>query len=153
MTTESTITGPEITGAEIRMHRTVAWNETDAAGHNHFTAAFRWMEEAEHQLYRALGFATEVIDRVPRVHIEIDYADRLYFGQPIEVVVGVVRVGSSSCTLAFRVVEESGTVAMRGTYVIVHTASTSTGGAPWPEPLRSALSTPGVHVVRTIADS
>ena len=141
---------PDVSGAQICMHRTVAWNETDAAGHNHFSAAFRWMEEAEHQLYRALGFATDVIDCVPRVHIEIDYADRLYFGQPIEVVVGVIRVGSSSCTLAFQFLEESGAVAIRGSYVIVHTATTSDGAAPWPEPLRAALATPSVHVVRSV---
>ena len=39
-------------GASIEVRRRVAWNETDAAGHNHFTAVFRWIEEAEHSLMR-----------------------------------------------------------------------------------------------------
>lgn len=136
-----------VTGASIRMRRTVAWNETDAAGHNHFSAAFRWMEEAEHRLYRCLGFSADMVDRVPRVHIDIDYKDRLYFGQVIDVHVGVEKVGSSSCTFAFWVTEEDGTVAMSGTYVIVHAASNTQGAAPWPADLRSALAEPGCHDV------
>lgn len=139
-----------VTGASIRMRRTVAWNETDAAGHNHFSAAFRWMEEAEHQLYRCLGLDMQVIDRVPRVHIDIDYKDRLYFGQEIDVHVGVVKVGTSSCTFAFSVEEADGTTAMSGTYVIVHAASTTDGAAPWPPDLRTALTTPSAHTVEFI---
>lgn len=126
-------------GAAIVVHRNVAWNETDAAGHNHFSAAFRWMEEAEHALYVGLGLDLSIIDRVPRVHIDIDYAARLYFGEPIAVRVAVTRVGSSSCSLEFAIHKEDGTVAISGTYVIVHAASTTEGSAPWPADIRAAL--------------
>lgn len=142
----------DVTGASITMRRTVAWNETDAAGHNHFSAAFRWMEEAEHQLYRCLGFSPEMVDRVPRVHIEIDYSARLYFGQLIDVHVGVVKVGSSSCTFAFWVSLPDGAIAMSGSYVIVHAASNSEGAAPWPDDLRGALSTPSAHLLQMVVD-
>ena len=140
------------TGVVIEVHRTVAWNETDAAGHNHFSAAFRWMEEAEHSLYSALGLDLTIIDRVPRVHIDIDYAARLYFGEEIVVRVAVIRVGSSSCSLEFAVNKVDGSVAISGSYVIVHAASTTEGSAPWPDEIKGALLSGRHLIVRPILD-
>ena len=140
------------TGTQVLVHRRVAWNETDAAGHNHFSAAFRWIEEAEHDLYFGLGFDMSIIDRVPRVHIDIDYAARLYFNDSITVRVVVERVGTSSCTLAFQISKEGGPVAISGSYVIVHAASTTEGSAPWPADVRAALSSGQEVVVRTVLD-
>ena len=137
---------PEPAGASITMCRRVAWSETDAAGHNHFTAPFRWMEEAEHELFRRIGAERAMIPRLPRVHIEIDYRDRLFFDQLIWVKVSVVRLGSSSCTFSFCVDDEFGRSAVSGTYVVVHAASTSTGSQPWPEDVRAALSADSVFV-------
>ncbi|MFM1917099.1 MAG: hypothetical protein RJB01_614 [Actinomycetota bacterium] len=135
-----------ITGARVIVQRYVAWGETDAAGHNHFAAAFRWLEESEHALYRCLGFSAEFIDRVPRVHIDIDYRDRLYFGQLIEVELGVVSVGSSSCRFAMHVRREGAEV-ISASYVVVHVAGTTEGGTPWPPDLRSALESDVVYRV------
>jgi len=126
-------------GASIVVRRRVAWNETDAAGHNHFTAVFRWLEEAEHSLLRAIGAATAMIARIPRVHIDVDYHDRLYFGEVIDVRVGVVRVGTSSCAFEFEVLKADGVRAISGNYVIVHASSTASGAAPWPAAMREAL--------------
>ncbi len=137
---------PEPFGASITMCRRVAWNETDAAGHNHFTAPFRWMEEAEHELFRRIGADDEMIPRIPRVHIEIDYRERMFFDQLIWVKVSVLRLGSSSCTFSFSVEDESGRSTVVGTYVVVHAASTSTGSAPWPDEVRAGLSTNSVFV-------
>lgn len=136
----------DITGARICVSRTVAWGETDAAGHNHFSAAFRWLEETEHALYRCLGFDTSMIDRVPRVHIEVDYRARLYYGDVIECEVGVVSVGRSSCTFALRV-SRGPEVAITGSYVVVHVASNSAGASPWPEAMKEALEARGAFAV------
>ncbi|CAB4734617.1 unannotated protein [freshwater metagenome] len=132
-------------GASIEVRRRVAWNETDAAGHNHFTAVFRWIEEAEHSLMRSLGAETAMIARIPRVHIDVDFHDRLYFGEVIDVRVGVVRVGTSSCAFEFEVLKADGVRAISGSYVIVHASSTSSGAEPWPAAMREALAS------RTIA--
>lgn len=136
-------------GSSIIVHRLVAWNETDAAGHNHFAAAFRWLEEAEHALLRALGMPAEEIARIPRVHIDIDYKDRLYYGQSIAVQVTVAKVGTSSCTYDFEVRNDEGTIAVSGTLVVVHASSTSTGSAPWPMEIRDALTDGRVIEVHT----
>lgn len=129
----------ESAGSSVIAHREVAWNETDAAGHNHFAAAFRWLEEAEHALLRSVGMPVEEIARIPRVHIDIDYKDRLYFGQEIVVQLTVRKVGTSSCTYDFEVRTEEGVVAVSGTLVVVHASSTSEGSAPWPPDIRAAL--------------
>lgn len=140
----------EITGARVVVTRTVAWGETDAAGHNHFSAAFRWLEETEHALYRCLGFDIGMIDRVPRVHVEADYRARLYYGDTIQCEVGVVKVGSSSCTFALRV-SRGEEVAITGSYVVVHVASNAEGSAPWPEDMRAALAAPVAYAVEPVA--
>ena len=131
------------------VHRRVAWNETDAAGHNHFSAVFRWIEETEHELYHQLGFDFSMIDRIPRVHIEADYRQRLYFGQRIAVEVAVLSVGRASCELSFAVRTEDDQIAAEGRYVIVHVGSTSTGSTPWPDDVREALSSDQRFAVRT----
>lgn len=141
----------ESTGTSVIVHRLVAWNETDAAGHNHFAAAFRWLEEAEHELLRSVGMPTEEIARIPRVHIDIDYKDRLYFGQEIVVQVTVTKVGTSSCTYDFQVRTDQGVVAVSGSLVVVHASSTSEGSAPWPADIRAALLDSRVITIRTVA--
>ena len=128
-----------VTGASIIVWRRVAWNETDAAGHNHFTAVFRWIEEAEHVLFRSIGVEASMIPRIPRVHIEVDYFDRLYFDELIEVRVGVAKVGNSSCHFGFDVHKADGARAIGGSYVIVHASGTAAGAMPWPERIRERL--------------
>jgi acyl-CoA thioester hydrolase len=131
----------EVTGARIVMTRRLAWHETDASGHNHFAAAMRWVEEAEHQLYRCIG-ETDHIPVIPRVHIEVDYRARLFFNDVLKVNVGVIKVGGSSCTFGFAIDREDGVCAVSGRVVIVHASSTTEGSAPWPATLRDALAAP-----------
>ncbi len=143
----------ESAGSSVIVHRLVAWNETDAAGHNHFAAAFRWIEEAEHALLRALGMPAEEIARIPRVHIDIDYKDRLYYGQEIAVQVAVTKVGTSSCTYDFQVRTAADVVAVSGTLIVVHASSTSEGSAPWPQEIREAMLSGRVIEIRTVASN
>lgn len=134
----------DVEGSRVTTYRRLAWNETDAAGHNHFSAAARWLEETEHDLYRSLGLNLDFIDRVPRVSLRLDYYRRLYFGEELRIDVGVARVGTSSCTFAFGVSNADGEEAITGEYVVVHVSATDGGSAPWPEDVRQAL-TRGDH--------
>lgn len=134
------------------MHRRLAWNETDAAGHNHFSAAFRWMEEAEHELWIALGCSTEFIARIPRVHIEIDYSARILYRDEVIVTLAVTKVGGASCSFAFLVDKADGTRAASGSYTVVHVSGTTEGAEPWPDELRSALTSPVVFTVSPVCE-
>ena len=128
----------ELTGARVTMHRRLAWAETDAAGHNHFSVAVRWLEEAEHLMWRSLGLSS-MVPHVPRVHLEVDYHRRIYFDDEVEVAVGVITVGRSSLQLGFEVRSVDGALAQSGRYTVVHAPDASGGAQPWPDEVRDLL--------------
>lgn len=133
----------DITGARVVTRRRLEWADTDAAGHNHFTVAFRWMEEVEHELRRSIGLPSEMTGGVPRVHVEVDYRDRIWFGEEVQVTMGVVAVGRSSCSFAWRVdrLKNGGasTVLIEGSHVVVHAPDAHSAAMPWPKEWRDAL--------------
>ena len=57
---------------EVEIERRVEWVDTDAAGHQHYTAILRWAEAAEAELLRSLGIDW-LFGRTPRVRHEVDY--------------------------------------------------------------------------------
>ena len=68
--------------SEYRLTRRVQFYETDAAGIVHFSWFFRYMEEAEHALWRSAGLSIHVPDSeigFPRVSSSFDYHRPLYF--------------------------------------------------------------------------
>lgn len=131
----------EITGARVTIERRLGWAETDAAGHNHFSSAVRWLEEAEHALWRSLGLI-DYVPCVPRVHLELDYRQRVWFDQAVLVTVGVIKVGGSSCTFAYSasvVTEEGPQLASEGRYVVAYAPDSHGGSQPWPAEARRLL--------------
>lgn len=128
----------ELTGARVTMRRRLAWAETDAAGHNHFSVAVRWLEEAEHLLWRSLGLSS-MVPHVPRVHIEVDYHRRIWFEEEVEVTVGVIALGRSSLKLGFEVRTADGTLAQSGRHTVVHAPDAAAGAQPWPDEARTLL--------------
>ena len=77
---------------ELRVQRRVQFYETDAAGIVHFGWYFRYMEEAEHALWRASGLSihpsgTEV--GWPRVAATCEYHRALFFEDEFEVAIRV----------------------------------------------------------------
>lgn len=83
--------------------RRVEWADTDMAGIVHFSRFFVFMETAEHEMRRALGFALESDPALgwPRVSASCEYRRPLRFGDEVEVAVRVVERGRSSLTFGF----------------------------------------------------
>lgn len=104
--------------ASIVVKRRIQWVDTDASGWYHNTAALRLIEEAEHVLMDRLGILDEVIARVPRVHISVDFRRVLRFWDEVEVGIRVTEVGESSITYAFQVRHE-GEIAAEGKAIAV----------------------------------
>jgi acyl-CoA thioester hydrolase len=74
--------------SEYRFTRRVQFYETDAAGIVHFSWFFRYMEEAEHALWRAAGISIHSPDAEigwPRVAASFEYHRALRFEQEFEV--------------------------------------------------------------------
>lgn len=83
--------------------RRVEFIDTDMAGIVHFATFFRYMETAEHEMFRALGLRIGVQDQEPhigwpRVSCGFDFMKPLRFGENLEVHIGVRRIGKKSVT-------------------------------------------------------
>ena len=84
------------------------------AGMVHFTWYFRYIEEAEHALWRDAGLSIAAPDddrRFPRVAATCDFRSPLRFEDEIEVVLTVDAVGSRTIRYAATILRADETVA------------------------------------------
>ena len=85
--------------SECRLTRRVQFYETDAAGIVHFSWYFRYMEEAEHALWRAAGLSVmepESDIGWPRVAASFEYHRALRFEEEFEVRLQVAAIGQKT---------------------------------------------------------
>src|SRR2546426_2276881 len=85
--------------SEYRHKRRVQFYETDAAGIVHFSWYPRYMEEAEHALWREAGLSIHPRDTEigwPRVAMSFEYYAPLRFEDEIEIVIRVAGMTSKS---------------------------------------------------------
>lgn len=132
-------------GPEVTVERRLEWHDTDAAGHHHHAVILRWAEDAEAELLRQLGIDW-LFGRTPRVHYDVDYHARLWFGDRASVRLWVAAVGRTSLTFRFEVSGPAG-IAATGSVVVVHARPDDPGATPWPDEVRAALG-PGDSVTR-----
>jgi acyl-CoA thioester hydrolase len=130
----------------------VPFHDVDSSGRIHFTAMLGYMEIAEHELRRSLGFpqATTFPGIVfPRVHVSCDYRGAIRYDDMIEIEARVERVGRSSWTVAFtarltgdarRGEQAEMPVVAEGTMTMVAVDPATERAMPLPEELRAALS-------------
>jgi YbgC/YbaW family acyl-CoA thioester hydrolase len=86
--------------------RRVQFSETDLAGIAHFSAYFRFMEEAEHALWRAAGLSIGAAEQTggwPRVSASFDYKSPLRFEDEFDVVVQIADTTRRSIRYAFTI--------------------------------------------------
>src|SRR5882757_5295352 len=121
----------------VVVHRRVEWHDTDAAGHHHHGAVLRWVESAETVLLERRS-ATELYGRAPRVHYEVDYHNRLYYGQIVQIELTVARVGKKSVRYGFKVCSGD-VVAATGNLVMVMASRDSPRAMVLPPDIRLAL--------------
>ena len=85
--------------SEYRLRRRVNFYETDCAGIVHFSWFFRYLEEAEHAMWRAAGLSIAppaAAVGFPRVSASFDYHRPLRFEDEFDVLVRVAAIGRSS---------------------------------------------------------
>ncbi len=100
----------------FRYARRVQFAETDLAGIVHFSFYFRYMEEAEHALWRAAGLSIAARDAVvgwPRVAAAFDYKSPLRFEDEFDVHVRIGAVSRRTIEYSF-VIRREGTVIGNG---------------------------------------
>ena len=130
--------------SEFVHRRRVEFAETDMAGIVHFSMIFRYMEEAEHALWRAAGLSiAKSGENVgwPRVSAGLDFKAPLFFEDEFEVVVAIENVSRSSITY-HHVIVKGETVIAEGTMTAVHVdkkPGEKLKSAPIPDSLVAAL--------------
>ncbi len=96
----------------FRTTRRVEFSDTDAAGIMHFSAFFRFMEQAEHDLLRSLDLSVVMVDEVakagggklswPRVHADCDFRSPAHYEDVLDIEVTIGRLGEKSASYNFR---------------------------------------------------
>ena len=107
--------------SHLHYPRVVQFADTDLAGVVHFTWIARYMEEAEHALWRAAGLSIAAADsplRYPRVSVAIDFKAPLYFEETVEDHVTVAAMSARGITYAHRLTRGA-TVIATGTMTAV----------------------------------
>jgi len=130
------------------IHVRVPFVDVDSSLRIHFTAMFRYMEIAEHELMRSLGFqyATSLKSYAfPRVHLECDFQGAIRYDDEIDVTARIERVGNSSWTVAFAacppgVTSSDDPTLATGRMTIVSMDPATERATPLPDELRRALS-------------
>jgi acyl-CoA thioester hydrolase len=89
--------------SEIRIRRRVFFYETDLAGIVHFSCFFRYLEEAEHALWREAGLSiaprgSEI--GFPRISASFDYHRPLRFEDEFDIWLRVVAI--TETTISYR---------------------------------------------------
>ena len=137
---------PELTPgrnpARITIRRLVEYPDTDASGHYHNGAVVRWIEAAEAVLHARLGIAERTFGLTPRMHLEVDFTERLYFLDDIDIDLDVIHVGRSSVRYHFRV-RRGETIAVTGELVTAYLPRAADRTQPWPDDIRRTLTEGG----------
>lgn len=107
--------------SRYRMRRLVQYYETDAAGIVHFSWFYRYMEEAEHALWRAGGLSIAPPGAeigFPRVAASFDFHEPLRFEDEFEVDLAIVQISEKAISYRARVVKD-GTAIATGSMTVV----------------------------------
>jgi len=92
--------------ASFAYRRRVQFAETDLAGLVHFSMFFRYMEEAEHALWRAAGLTIARAGELtgwPRLAASFDFKAPLRFEEEFDVYVNVAHVTRKTMEYTFRI--------------------------------------------------
>jgi len=87
----------------FRTTRLVEFHDTDMAGIMHFASFFHYMESAEHELLRSVGFSVHSLFEgqplsFPRVSVSCQYKSPALSEQVLDIAVQISRIGNKSLT-------------------------------------------------------
>ncbi len=122
----------------FRTTRLVEFHDTDMASIMHFASFFHYMESAEHELIRSLGFGVHVVEdgrtiSFPRVSAACDYLSPALCEQVLDITVLIARIGEKSVTYQFEF-SHDGTVVATGSMTSV-CCQIEPGSAPLSMPI------------------
>jgi acyl-CoA thioester hydrolase len=122
----------------------VRWSDVDASGIIRWSAYTRFVELAETELFREIGFPyAEIWDRLdiwlPRVQFHLDCRAPVRLDDPVEVRIRVDKLGNSSIRFGFTLHKADGSLAAEGYLVVVAIDRIEGRSVPVPLALAEAL--------------
>jgi acyl-CoA thioester hydrolase len=128
---------------EFRYRRLIQFAETDAAGIVHFSWYLRYMEEAEHAMWRAAGLSVAPTGSplgFPRVAASVEFLAPLRFEDEIETCVRVEALGKRSIKYSYTITRGDTNIATGAmTAVCVRTHPAPMRAVDIPEEIASKL--------------
>jgi YbgC/YbaW family acyl-CoA thioester hydrolase len=131
--------------ADFTYHRRVQFAETDMAGIAHFANFFRWMEEAEHAMFRAAGLSVQMQhDGVeiswPRVSVGCEFVRPVRFEDELTLRLRVVRLGEKSLNIEVEFTKGGERIALgKSTSVCCEVGNGAMRSIPIPPAIREKL--------------
>jgi YbgC/YbaW family acyl-CoA thioester hydrolase len=134
--------------SEYRLKRRVQFHETDMAGIVHFSWFFRYMEEAEHAMWREAGLSIAGGSDVgwPRVEASFEYHRPLKFEDEFEVQLRIIAKDARTITYQSSIFRGDTRIATGR--ITVKCVSKTTG-----EPMRSIDIPPEIDAMFQVAAS
>jgi YbgC/YbaW family acyl-CoA thioester hydrolase len=114
--------------------RIVDFSDTDMAGIVHFSKYFCYIEFAEHEFFRKLGFSVaqkygDLQYGWPRVKVTAEFLSPLRFEDELEIRLRLNKISSRSIGFEFSIAKKSDqTIAAKGSYTTVCVVHNSDGG-------------------------
>jgi acyl-CoA thioester hydrolase len=129
-------------GPDVRER--VRWSDVDKMGIVYYGKYLRFIEAAETEFFRGIGFPYDVIADehgvwIARVHLECDYRAPARLDDEIVCRAELRKVGGSSMTFAFPIDLAGGTRLVDGTLVLAALDRTTLRATRIPRPLAEAL--------------
>jgi acyl-CoA thioester hydrolase len=123
----------------------VRWSDVDTAGFIRWSAYVRFIEIAETEFFRGMGYPYGTLFDtlnvwLPRVQLHFDYRKPALLDELLDVEVWVGRIGNSSIRLEFDILTPNGDMAMEAYLVLVTTTREwPPKSVPVPQELRDAM--------------
>lgn len=129
-------------GPQIRER--VRWSDVDVMGIVYYGRYLRFMEAAETEFFRELGFPYDLLADehgvwIARIRLECDYRAPAKLDDEVICRAELRRLGGSSMTFAFPIQRIDGTPLVDGTLVLAALDRTTLRATRVPQPLRDAL--------------
>jgi acyl-CoA thioester hydrolase len=115
------------------------FSETDGLGHINNTVLPIWFEEARVDLFRIFNpsLSLQTWNLILKKY-EVEFVAQIWRDAPVRIETGIAHLGSSSLTVAQRVVQEEKVVAV-GHTVLIHFDYKAGKPAPIPEDIKAKL--------------
>jgi len=136
---------PLRTGPEVRER--VRWSDVDVMGIVYYGRYLRFMEAAETEFFRAIGFPYDALANehgvwIARIRLECDYRAPAKLDDEIVCRAELRKIGGSSMTFTFPVDRADGTRLVDGALVLAAVDRATLRATRLPSPLADGLKSP-----------